>query len=89
VRQTPEFQEYARAAHHIPAAFEPDFQSISAEQIPPGDYLLVISAMKEPEPGQNDVTPLFGQSSFTIPDTSSSGTIDIGELLLHKVGMQK
>jgi hypothetical protein len=45
--------------------------------------------MKEPAPGQNDVAPLVGQSSFTVPDTSSSGTIDIGELMLHQIGMQK
>jgi RNA polymerase sigma factor (sigma-70 family) len=89
VRQSPEFQEYARSAHHIAAAFEMDFQSVSAEQIPPGDYLLVISAMKEPAAGQSPVAPLVAQSSFSVPANPSSGTIDIGEMLLHPVGMQK
>lgn len=66
-QQSPEVQEYIRNSRHFQAVVAVDFQTVSAEQIPPGDYILSISAMAEPTPSQTTIARIAAQSSFTVP----------------------
>jgi len=61
-----------------------DFQTVSAEQLPPGDYILLISAMEEPNPSQSSKARTAAQSSFTVPADPPSGTVDLGEISLSQ-----
>jgi RNA polymerase sigma factor (sigma-70 family) len=89
VRQSPEVQEYARNSRHFQAVVADDFQAVSAEQLPPGDYILLISVMAEPTQSQSSGDRIAAQSSFTVPADPPSGTLDLGEISLHQIAGQK
>jgi hypothetical protein len=89
VTQSPAVQEYARSARHFQAAIDADFQTVSAEQLPPGDYILLVSATRDALPDQTSTAPLAAQTSFTVPIDPPSGTLDLGEMVLHQIAGTK
>jgi hypothetical protein len=82
-QQSPEIQQYARTSRHFQAAVAGDFQSISAEELPPGDYVLIISAISEMTSGQPSNARTGAKSSFTVPSDPRFGSLDLGEISLR------
>jgi hypothetical protein len=83
VQQSPQVQQYVRTSRQFQAAVAGDFQSISAEELPPGDYILIISVMIETTPGQIPNARTGAQTSFTVPADPPSGSLDLGEISLR------
>jgi RNA polymerase sigma factor (sigma-70 family) len=83
LRQSPELQEYQQNARHFQAAVNGD-HTISAEGIPPGDYILSVMVVSRPPAEQKATSSIGSETPFTVPADPPDGTIDLGEILLSE-----
>jgi hypothetical protein len=83
LQQSPEVQEYHRNARHFEAAIGADYKSVSAEQLPPGDYILMINVMRPRAEGQTNAASIYAYTPFSIPADPASGTLDLGAISLR------
>ena len=80
IQQSPEVQDYLRRSRHFQGVVAGDFQTISVEAVPAGDYILVVTAMPDLNPSQAPAAHLGAQIAFTVPADPPSGTLDLGEI---------
>jgi len=80
VQQLPEVQDYARRARHVPVVIANDFQTLSADEVPPGDYILIVSAADQSTASQPPSNRFGAQVSFTVPADPPTGNVDLGEI---------
>src|SRR5882724_5466865 len=83
LQQSPEVQEYHRSARHFEAAIGGDYKTVSAEQLPPGDYILMINVMRPRAEGQTNDASIYAYTPFSIPADPASGTLDLGAISLR------
>ena len=87
--QSPEFakfQEAQKLTHHYPGTINDD-DTITVENVPPGDYELSISASAPPAGNTPDAQGVvqyksvaYGGSKLTVPTDPPTGTLDLGTL---------
>ena len=84
-----EGREYQRTARQFQAAVAGD-NTITAENVPPGSYLLTAMAFSFSENGSSgSSSALSGQATLTVPADPPTGTLDAGEVLLRQQDLAK
>jgi RNA polymerase sigma factor (sigma-70 family) len=83
LQNSPEMKDYARTARQFQAEIANDYATVTVENVPAGDYVLLAGAILN---GQGEAKgSVFGHSSrLTVPSDPPNGTLDAGELLLRK-----
>jgi hypothetical protein len=80
-RSSPEFQELVKDFRSFPLAIGAD-GTVSAEDIPPGNYVLILTAAPR-HPTVHSVL-LSANMPLSIPAEPTSGTLDLGEIILRE-----
>ena len=83
LQQSSEFREFAKTVQIVTAVVTGD-GSVTAEGILAGDYVLEVFVMPKAVAGQRVVPLATGQVSFTVPANPANGSLDLGEIVVHK-----
>jgi hypothetical protein len=89
LQQSPEAQQYMENAKHFQAMVTGG--TVSAENIPAGNYILVVSVPSETPPGERPTSWVGSETAFTVPAEPASGMLELGEIRLseRKIGKGK
>jgi hypothetical protein len=83
LQQSAEVQQYWQNARHFQAQVAGG-QTVSADAIPAGNYLLSVGLEPEGPAGQRPTSWISGEISFTVPAEPANGTLDLGEIVLSE-----
>ncbi len=82
LRSSPEFQQFVSSMKR--SEFSIRGNVVSAEEVEPGDYEVVVMVMTPPAPNGTVEGPrLVGRTRVTVPAEPASGKLDLGELMLE------